>query len=385
MEDKKGKNILFIIGVFEDNIPGSIEIIKDLIDLGHNITCYILYEFSEKLKETGAKIKSYKIDKSDFNKYPPLILERISLSLTISRAYDLILNDALKSEEKYDFFLVDSFFDGTEMNKIFKIPTVISLYSYPLEEKSPFIELTKIKRMQSFNNINKKYNLNIRDYLSIKFIADAKYKLIFTSKLFNNNSKIINDSFYFIGPSLEKNIFDESFNFQKDENKKLINISLYSLFHSNIDFYNLCIQTFENSKEYQVIINIGQNIDIKQFGNLPENISIFNYVPQHQILPITDAFITDSRIDSITKGLFLNNLPLIIIRQEIEYNISKLIEKFEVGIVLDSQKLNKENLYESVNSLISNKEKYKSGIEKISDSFKEARKDRKKILEKIFC
>ena len=385
MESKKGKNILFIIGVFEDNISGAIEIIRDLVDLGNTITCYILDELSEKLKETGAKIKSYKIDKSDFSKYPPLILERIALSLTISKAYDFILNDTLKSEEKYDFLLVDSFFDGTEMNKIFKIPTIISLYSYPIEEISPFIELTKQKRMQSFNSINKKYNLNIRDYLSLKFIADAKYKLVLTSKLFNNNSKIINDSFYFIGPSLEDNTIDESFNFKKDENKKLINISLYSLFHNNIDFYKICIQAFENSKEYQIIINVGKKVDIKEFGDLPENIFVFNYVPEHQILPMTDVFITDSRIDSITKGLFLNNLPLIVVRQEIEYNISKLIEKFEVGIVLDIKKLNKENLYQSVNSFISNISKYKSGIEKISESFREARKDRKQILEKLFC
>ena len=353
MESKKGKNILFIIGVFEDNIPGAIEIIKDLIDLGHTITCYILEEFLDKIKETGAKIKTIKIDKSDFSKYPPLLLERVALSLTISKSYDSILNDALNSEEKYDFFLVDSFFDGTEMNKIFKIPTVISLYSYPLEEKTPFIELTKQKRMLLFNNINKKYNLNIRDYLSIKYIADAKYKLILTSKLFNNNSKIIDDSFYFIGPALEENIFDDSFNFKKDENKKLI-------------------------------INVGKKVDIKEFGDLPENIFVFNNVPQHQVLPMTDVFITDSRIDSITKGLFLNNLPLIIIRQEIEYNICKLIEKLEVGIVLDIKNVNKESLFESVSSFISNKPKYKSGIEKISESFKESRKDRKKILEKIF-
>jgi MGT family glycosyltransferase len=384
MENKKGKNILFVIGVFEDNIPGAIEIIKDLIDLGHTITCYILEEFSDKIKETGAKIKTIKIDKSDFSKYPPLLLERIALSLTISKSYDSILNDALNSEEKYDFFLVDSFFDGTEMNKIFKIPTVISLYSYPLEEKTPFIELTKQKRMLLFNNINKKYNLNIRDYLSIKYIADAKYKLILTSKLFNNNSKILDDSFYFIGPALEENTFDDSFNFKKDENKKLINISLFSLFHNNIDFYKICIQAFENSKEYQLIIKVGKKVDIKEFGDLPENIFVFNNVPQHQVLPMTDVFITDSRIDSITKGLFLNNLPLIIIRQEIEYNICKLIEKLEVGIVLDIKNVNKESLFESVSSFISNKPKYKSGIEKISESFKESRKDRKKILEKIF-
>ena len=123
-------------------------------------------------------------------------------------SYDLLSVKYYLSEEKYDFY-VDIFFDGNELNKIFKIPKVISLYTLPIGEKSPFIELIQQKRIEPFVPIN---NINIRDYLSLPFISYTQYKLILTSKLFE--SKTSDDSFYYIGPyNQEEKKVDESFNF----------------------------------------------------------------------------------------------------------------------------------------------------------------------------
>ena len=48
MSVSKGKNILFINGVFEGHINGIVvEIIEDLVSLEHNVTCYVL----DKLKK----------------------------------------------------------------------------------------------------------------------------------------------------------------------------------------------------------------------------------------------------------------------------------------------------------------------------------------------
>ena len=384
MENKKSKKILFITGIFDDMIPATIEIVKELTDLGHNITCYSLDKFGDSLKETGVKLKLYSINKNEFNKIPPFLLERAKLSIIMKNAYDFILRDSIKAKEKYDYLLFDSFFDGTEMNKIFNIPTVVSLYSSPLEEKTPFIEITRENRMRFLNEINKKYNINIRDYLSVRYIIDARYNIIFSSKLFQQKLKILNDTFYFIGPNIENKAIDESFVFKKDENKKLINISIDSLLHDNIEFYKMCIDTFKNSEEFQVIIDVGEKVDIKQFGDLPANISVFNDVPQHQILPITDIFITDTRMEPIIKGIFINNMPLIVIKQDLEHNQARLIEKSEVGISLDIKKLNKESLYKAINDFLSNKPYYMVRVEKIVNSFRESRNNRKKLLEEIF-
>ena len=83
------------------------------------------------------------------------------------------------------------------------------------------------------------------------------------------------------------------------------------LFEHNIDFYKLCIQAFANSTEFQVILNLGKNIDIESLGELPDNCFAFKCSP-NQILPITDIVITDSSMESINEIFYYNeNLPLI--------------------------------------------------------------------------
>ena len=65
MSERKGKNILFINAIFEGDITGVVEIIKDLISLGNTVTSYILNSFADLLKNTGAKLIIYYLDKRD--------------------------------------------------------------------------------------------------------------------------------------------------------------------------------------------------------------------------------------------------------------------------------------------------------------------------------
>ena len=388
MQEKKSKNILFISGITDDCcLTGEKEIIKELISLGHNVTCYILEDLEKRLKQTGAKLKLVKMEKIDMKNLPPLMAKKIIFTITMSKSYMEIINDGLKSQEKYDFLIVNPLYDGVELNKIFKADDVISLYTNPIGEKSPFIEITSQKRMESFVPINNKYNINIRDYLSLPFIHDAKYKLMLTSKLFQPESLLSDNSFYFIGPySEEETPVDESFNFKKDENKKLINISLSRLFSQNIDFFKLCVQALGNSKDYQIIVNVGKNIDIKSLGDLPDNFSVFNNVPQNKILPLTDIVMIHSGIESINEVLYYNpKLPLILIKQEMsEYDYSKIIKKCGAGIVLNDKRLTPEKLNEAINNYIKEKDKFQKGVDTILESYKEAKLQRKEILEKIF-
>ena len=50
MEDKKPKNILVINGALQGHFTGSVEIVRELVSLGHNVTCYVLDEFADRLK-----------------------------------------------------------------------------------------------------------------------------------------------------------------------------------------------------------------------------------------------------------------------------------------------------------------------------------------------
>ena len=42
MEDKKSKNILVVNGVLHGHFTGSVELVRELVSIGHNVTCYVL-------------------------------------------------------------------------------------------------------------------------------------------------------------------------------------------------------------------------------------------------------------------------------------------------------------------------------------------------------
>lgn len=382
MEKIKSKNIAILIGVYEGHFTASVEIVKELVELGHNVTCFVLEKFSERLKKTGAKLKIFSIDKSDLYKSSNSVLY-----LTITRSIDAILTEAVKNPQKYDYLVVDSLLDGNEMNKIFKAKVVISIYTAMIAYLPPeMIKQYNQEISQLMIPVNKKFNLNMRDYVIMHSVGDAKYKLMLTSKEFHLSGDSLDKSFYFIGPStIEERPIDESFSFKKDLKKKLIYISLGTLFNNNLDFYKICIEAFGNSEEFQVIMSVGKVIDLKKFENVPKNFHIFNFLPQHQVLKITDIFISHGGLNSLNERLILNEKPIIIIPQEGDQYMNAIaINGFEAGISIFKDNLTSKNLKDAVNSIIINEKKYCKGVQKILQSFKEARKERKNIFKKLF-
>jgi len=168
--------------------------------------------------------------------------------------------------------------------------------------------------------------------------------------------------------------------------KKLIYISFGSTFNANIECYKMCMEAFGNSKEYQVLMSVGKNIDIKELGDIPENFSVYNRVPQQQVLPMADVFINHGGSNSVYEAIFLAHLPIIIIPMIFAHEENaKLIEKLGAGISLDKEELSPEILSKTVETYLADKEKYLKGVDKIAESFKEARDERKKVFEKILC
>ena len=382
--DKKHKNILVVNGVLDGHFTGSVEIVRELVSLGHNVTCYVFDKFADRLKDVGAKLVVYTIDRSKFKidkMAPPFAIQAFVFAATV----DSIMTLLLKDENKYDYYIFDSLFHIKEMNKVFKIPDnkfVLICTSFIFTDED-YADLAPRKNM-IFTPINMKYKINIQDFLIAHYTPNKYSKLILTSKLFHLRSENTDDTCFFMGPFTEKRKKDENFNFKKDKNKKLIYISLGTIFNKECDFYSKCIEAFKDSEDYQVVMSVGKAIDIKQYGDIPKNISIFNYVPQVQLLADVDIFITHGGLNSIQEGL-LAGIPLIVIPQRYDQlDNARRIEQLEAGIFLDKNKIDVDVLKKAVNDIVSNKEKYKKGVEKLVESFKESRDNRKNIYEKLF-
>jgi UDP:flavonoid glycosyltransferase YjiC (YdhE family) len=99
----------------------------------------------------------------------------------------------------------------------------------------------------------------------------------------------------------------------------------------------------------------------------------------------TDIFITHGGLNSINEAILFNNLPIIVIPQELDqYENTEQIEKYEAGIILNNKNINPEIIKNTVIKFLKNEKKLKIGVQKICKSFKEAREKRKAIYEKLF-
>jgi len=196
MTEEKSKKILFILGFMEGHITSSIKLVEDLVSLGHNIYCYIFEQFVERFKNTGAKIKVISFNKD---------LSQNGLSdidFNMFRSLESILSQAEKDQEKYDYLLVDSVFDGKAMNKIFKATAVISIHTLQqIYFPEDFIKQINEGIVKIMGSLNKKYNIDMKGPYDIVAHPNADYKLVLTSKEFQSSKVPIDDSFYYIGPS----------------------------------------------------------------------------------------------------------------------------------------------------------------------------------------
>ena len=273
------------------------------------------------------------------------------------------------------------------MNKIFKIPLdkfVLISVSYVINDEN-YLDLTPFRRW-GFKELNEKYNLNFHEFVEIHYTPNKFKKLILTSKLFHYKSEKCDDTCYFIGPNIEKRKFDENFKFQKDKSKKLIYISCGTIFNVDIDYFKTCIEAFRDSDEYQLLITVGQYLDLKVFKDVPKNVSIFNYVPQSQIFSDVDVFISHGGLNSVHETFLCGVAPIIIPQKYDQFDTARKVEELEAGIFINRNKteITPDVIKDAVKTIVANKEKYKKGVELIKNSLIEATNNRKNIYEKIF-
>ena len=388
MEEKKSKNFLVVSGIQHGHFTGSVEIVRELSSLGHNITCYVLDEFEERMKDTGVKVVVYNIDRNEIKKLvPPGEVPFAENTFIFGKSVEAIISLLSKDETKYDYYLFDSFFDIKELNKIFKIPLdkfALICVSYIFTDEN-YSDIS-VKRKVGLKRLNEKYNLNCHDFVEVHYMPNTFKKLILTSKLFHYKSENCDETSYFLGPKIEKRPFDGNFKFTIDKNKKLIYVSCGTIYNVDISFYKACIEALKDSDEYQLIITVGQYTDLKVFKDIPKNVSIFNFVPQSQIFSDVYIFITHGGLNSTHESI-LCGVPLIVVPQKYDqFDTARRVEQLEAGIFIDKKKteITANVIKDAINTISSNREKYLKGVDNIKKSLLEATNNRKKIYEEIF-
>ena len=150
----------------------------------------------------------------------------------------------------------------------------------------------------------------------------------------------------------------------------------------NIEQRAEALKAFENTK-YQVIMSVGNLVDMAEFTNLPENINVYQFVDQIAVLSQADVFISHCGMNSVNESLYYG-VPLVMYPQTTEQGgVANRVKQLNAGEFL--KKNAAKNIFDAVEK-IANDKQYRDNALKISDGFKKcsgAKGDAEKILSVI--
>jgi MGT family glycosyltransferase len=377
---KKNLTFVFLTIPAFGHINPMLIVIEELVRLGHKVIVYNQPEFKKIIEKTGAKFKPppVKFITPDFLEFRDSF--RIAeMSLEITQKIIFPLTKSVKGDRP-DCIIHDSLgLWGKLVAKSLNVPSVALIPSMVIN--IPVLLKSKIKKdiffetvmkLLRFIKITREYS-SIYKTLSIKppvvfdiFSNKEDLNIVFTSKYLQINGNKFSSDYKFVGPSIyDRNQSPLSINLFENK-KKIIYISLGSIYNDKLDFYKTCIKAFKNSN-FQVFISIGKHIQRSSLGYVPKNIYIDNYLPQLQILAKADLFITHGGMNSINESSYYE-VPMLLFPQMLEQKANAFrIEELEAGLYSKKDNVSSKKLMLLVREVINN-QRYKKGVMKIRES-----------------
>lgn len=371
------KIVFFCIPAHGHTNP-TLNVVRELTDRGHQVWYYSYESFREKIESTGARFipcDAYDMEQHLSPEDGARIGKDLAFSTKILVDTTLALDDAILEDMKKiqpDCIVADSMAVwGKAIAIKLNIPFVSSTTTFAFNQYSSKIMKQSIGQL--FNMIfsmpkiskdlkrlqDKGYPIN--NILDIIQNDNLTHTVVYTSKEFQPCADTFSEKYSFVGPSIR-----ETEKLVKKNADKLIYISLGTVNNMMTDFYKNCIAALKDT-EYQVIMSVGEYIDIKSLGEIPENFKILPSVDQIAVLKAADAFLTHCGMNSVNEGLY-HEVPLVLFPQTPEQGgVARRVSDLEAGIYLNEN--TPEEIKASLETVL-NDSKYKENASSISESFK---------------
>lgn len=362
------KIVFFCIPAYGHTNP-TLGVVKALISKGNEVLYYSFNMMKEKIESTGATFIS--CDKCNniinlTNKDASRISKDLGFSIKVIVDTTLAMDkDICRELEmiKPDCIVADSMaFWGKMIAKKLNIPFVSSTTTFVFNRysakimKKGFKELLAMAVALPKVNIQikrlKKNGYNIKNVFDIIGNDNNTDTIVYTSRMFQPFAETFSDKYAFVGPSIRP--ISEPVQKTGD---KLIYISMGTVNNDMIEFYNSCIKALKNA-EYQVIMSVGNNIDIGALGEIPKNISIMPTVDQMAVLSVADVFISHCGMNSVNESLYFA-VPLIMMPQTSEqWGVCERVIQLGAGIRLE--KTSSADIKAMVDKVLSDETFYKN-------------------------
>ena len=371
------KIVFFCIPAHGHTNP-TLGVVRELVSRGHEVWYYSYNMMREKIESAGAKFIScddYDMEAKLCAKDSARIGRDIAFSTKILVDTTLSLDDKVcreMAELKPDCVVADSMaLWGKAVAMKLGIPFVSSTTTFAFNRHSAKImkqgvgdlfrmlfaipkTAKEIKRLQ-----NKGYP--VKSVLDIIGNDENAHTIVYTSPGFQPCSETFSEKFAFVGPSIRPTTEDI-----EKTREKLVYISMGTVNNDMMSFYKSCISALENT-EYQVIMSVGTQVSLDDFGTLPENISVCSHVDQIAVLEKADVFVSHCGMNSVSESLYFE-VPLVMLPQTSEQKgVAERV--LQLGAGVKPKKADGTSVLNGINKIIADS-LYKKNAAKIAEGFK---------------
>ena len=295
--------ILFINLPYSGHIVPTIGLVQELVKAGCQVTYALPFDWEKKIEGSGAKFLGYENHKE--------------LSSQIRNAY----RAAEKVIGGYDLVIYEQFFFlGKHLAERYKKP-VVRIFTAPVTNEKLMNEyvnaggalgIFKHKWIGKVwtKKVAKGIPLKTDCWLSEIIQNPPELNLVYTLEQYQPYVDEFPKSKYkFLGASVydRKEVFTD---FEK-KNRPLIYISLGTIVNGAVPFFKKCIEAFLD-EEVDVIMSVGNNLNIEKLGNIPKNFHIYRNVPQQAVLKMTDIFVTHGGMNGVSEAM-IEGVPMVVI------------------------------------------------------------------------
>lgn len=344
----------------------SLPIISELVRRGERVFYYSIDQFRAQIEQTGAIFCSYGNLDGYFREYN----NPITFACDIAKLTPAFVYACLPSvhNQQPAYIMHDTMaYWGSVIAQVLEVPTVASQATFitcvEAIIKSPLLfnklldfisragkDIEETNKM--FAQVTDTFQLPPITFLdSIFLFGDRTF--VYSSRQFQPEEQLLGQHVHFIGPSIESRNETTDFPYEQLTDKPLIYIALGTIFNNNPDFFKACLQAFAGVP-YQVVMSIGNKVDLAKLGAIPNNFIVRNHVPQIQILSRSALFITHGGLNSVIEAMY-TGVPMFVIPPEggDQPFIAHRVQELGAGQVIDPQRVSVQLLCKTATLILS--------------------------------
>ncbi len=357
------------------HVNPTLALAQELVARGEQVIYYLTEEFRPVVEATGATFRPYESEAFKMLRSGPpaaALTGKPNSGFQIGMLPTMMVRESTRvlpqllekmPAEHVDCVLYDRMFmPAAFVSQILHLPAVQLFPTYAINEHffgqfagqfmrgSQFSQELLAPLNEDLARLCESYKLP-RYTVQELFARTENLNIVFLPRAFQPAGETFDERFVFVGPSLQaQRYYSGDFPLERLDKHPQLYISLGTAFNNQVDFYNMCFDAFGQT-EWQVVLSFGTRIDRAALKGSSANFIIAPHVPQLEVLPRADLFISHGGMNSTMESLSFG-VPLVVIPQMMEQEqTARRVQELGLGLALDRETLTVEKLRAAVEQI----------------------------------